>query len=124
MPENPLDVLAKVECPHARHLSMCTPCAADAVRPELERLRAEADRLDQLLIDERAVTREQQLRAQKAEADLERVNRGNRMINLSARDQRHRADRAERDLQQLRGEHEVLTRRLAHYRPTAPREEP
>jgi hypothetical protein len=36
---HPLDALAEVDCPHTRHHAMCAQCAADAVRPELERLR-------------------------------------------------------------------------------------
>lgn len=35
----PLDALAEVDCNHTRHYTMCTQCAADAMRPELERLR-------------------------------------------------------------------------------------
>lgn len=37
---HPLDALAEVDCQHTRHHTMCAQCGADAVRPELERLRA------------------------------------------------------------------------------------
>lgn len=34
---DPLDVIADVACPHVHHHAMCAPCAADAIRPELDR---------------------------------------------------------------------------------------
>lgn len=63
---HPLDALINVECGHTRHQSMCLQCAADAMRPEVERLRAEWDRLNDMRVDEKN-------RAYCAEAERDRL---------------------------------------------------
>lgn len=78
---HPLDALAAVECTHDRHKTMCAPCAADAVRPEMERLNAEGKRLFARINEEIAGHRatlntavEQRERADQAEASIARVH--------------------------------------------------
>lgn len=100
---DPLDAIADVACPHVHHHAMCAPCAADAIRPELEHLRTEfaamTDLHDAKHRDwqwseaelERLRFTEKHLRAELAKSDAENNAAGRRAERAEAALERVRA---------------------------------